>query len=48
MIVSVENLSHNYAARAALAGVSFGVKDREVFGLLGPNGSGKSTLFRIL
>ena len=48
MIVSVENLTHNYAARAALAGVSFAVKDREIFGLLGPNGSGKSTLFRIL
>lgn len=48
MIVSVENLTHNYAERRALAGVSFGVREREIFGLLGPNGSGKSTLFRIL
>ncbi|MGE5645682.1 MAG: ATP-binding cassette domain-containing protein [Acidobacteriota bacterium] len=48
MIVAVNNLSHRYGARAALAGVSFEVKEREIFGILGPNGSGKSTLFHIL
>lgn len=48
MIVSVENLTHNYGARAALSGISFGVQERQIYGLLGPNGSGKSTLFRIL
>lgn len=48
MIVSVEDLSHRYGSRTALAHVSFEVKEGELFGLLGPNGGGKSTLFRIL
>ena len=47
-IVQVKNLSHSYGAHRALRGVSFEVKEREIFGLLGPNGGGKTTLFRIL
>jgi ABC-2 type transport system ATP-binding protein len=48
VIVSVENLSRSYGSRKAVSGVSFGVADREIFGVLGPNGGGKSTLFKIL
>jgi ABC-2 type transport system ATP-binding protein len=48
VMVSVENLGREYGARTALAGVSFEVREGEVFGVLGPNGGGKSTLFRIL
>jgi ABC-2 type transport system ATP-binding protein len=48
VIVAVENLTHRYGERVALSGVSFAVKEGEIFGLLGPNGGGKSTLFRIL
>ena len=48
MIVSAENLTHRYGERVALSGVSFAVREGEIFGLLGPNGGGKSTLFRIL
>lgn len=47
-IVEVENLTHRYGTRVALAGVRFDVRAGEIFGLLGPNGGGKTTLFRIL
>lgn len=48
MIVSVDKLTHKYGSRTALDGLSFGVAEGSVFGVLGPNGGGKSTLFRIL
>ncbi|MCA8999900.1 MAG: ABC transporter ATP-binding protein [Planctomycetaceae bacterium] len=46
--VAVDQVEHRYGDRVALAGVSFTVEERQIFGLLGPNGSGKTTLFRIL
>jgi ABC-2 type transport system ATP-binding protein len=47
-VIQVQNLSHRYGDRLALADISFEVRPGEIFGLLGPNGGGKSTLFRIL
>jgi ABC-2 type transport system ATP-binding protein len=47
-VIQVQNLTHRYGDRVALANISFDVRDGEIFGLLGPNGGGKSTLFRIL
>ncbi len=47
-MISVQNVTHRYGSRTALAGVTFRVSKGEIFGLLGPNGGGKSTLFRIL
>ncbi len=47
-MIKVQNLTHKYGDRVALANVGFDVKKGEIFGLLGPNGGGKSTLFRIL
>jgi ABC-2 type transport system ATP-binding protein len=46
--VAVDSIGFRYGDRPALAGVSFDVPPRQIFGLLGPNGGGKSTLFRLL
>jgi ABC-2 type transport system ATP-binding protein len=46
--VEIDSLVHRYGEREALRGVSFDIRDGEIFGLLGPNGGGKTTLFRIL
>ena len=47
-IVQVENLTKRYESVEALRGVSFEVREGEVFGLLGPNGAGKTTTVEIL
>ena len=46
--IVVEDLRKRYRAVQALDGVSFSVREGEVFGLLGPNGAGKSTTVRVL
>jgi len=47
-IVQVQDLRKNYGPVEALCGVSFEVREGEVFGLLGPNGAGKTTTVEIL
>ena len=46
--IVVENITKKYGDFTAVDGVSFSVKDGEIFGLLGPNGAGKSTLIRMM
>ena len=46
--IVVEDLRKQYKAVHALDGISFSVREGEVFGLLGPNGAGKSTTVRVL
>jgi ABC-2 type transport system ATP-binding protein len=46
--IVAEELRKRYKQVQALDGVSFSVRDGEVFGLLGPNGAGKSTTVRVL
>jgi ABC-2 type transport system ATP-binding protein len=46
--IAVSDLHKRYGDVQALDGVSFSVREGEVFGLLGPNGAGKSTTVRVL
>ena len=48
-MIEVKNLTSSYNRdKQALHGLSFTVKEGEIFGFLGPNGSGKSTTQKIL
>jgi ABC-2 type transport system ATP-binding protein len=46
--IVVDGLEKRYKDVRALSGVTFRVREGEVFGLLGPNGAGKSTTVRVL
>jgi len=46
--VVVEDLRKSYGGHEALRGVSFEIREGEVFSLLGPNGAGKTTTIEIL
>ncbi|MCX5666965.1 MAG: ATP-binding cassette domain-containing protein, partial [Candidatus Omnitrophica bacterium] len=47
-MISVKNISKQYATRALFSDVSFDVLAGEKIGLVGRNGHGKTTLFRII
>lgn len=46
--IEVENVVKRFGDVEALRGVSFSVREGEIFGLLGPNGAGKTTLLRTI
>lgn len=48
MQIEAKNVTKQYGAFTAVAGVSFTVHQGECLGLLGPNGAGKSTLIRMI
>lgn len=47
-IIEVKNLVKKYDDLTAIDGISFEVKEGEIFGLLGPNGAGKTTTLEIM
>ena len=48
MMIEAVSLEHAFGPRRALKGVSFGVEEGEIFGVVGPDGAGKTTLVRAL
>ncbi len=47
-IIVVKNLTKRYGSFTAVKGISFSVKEGELFGFLGPNGAGKSTSINMM
>ncbi len=48
MLLEARGISKRFGANRVLDDAGFGVREREVLGLIGPNGSGKTTLFECL
>jgi ABC-2 type transport system ATP-binding protein len=46
--IGVLDLRKRYGALDAVAGITFDVREGEIFGLIGPDGAGKTTTFQIL
>jgi len=46
--IEAQDLVKNFGNIKALAGLSFKVRQGEIYGLIGPNGAGKTTTLRIL
>src|SRR6266508_192105 len=47
-ILEVHDLVKNYGDFTAVKGITFDIKDGEIFSLLGPNGAGKTTTISVL
>uniref|UniRef100_A0A7C4NZW7 ATP-binding cassette domain-containing protein n=1 Tax=Thermodesulfobacterium geofontis TaxID=1295609 RepID=A0A7C4NZW7_9BACT len=47
-MIKVEGLVKHYGKIKAVDGISFEIKQGEIFGLLGPNGAGKTTTVKVL
>ncbi len=48
IMVEVKDLKKRYGNKQAVNGVSFSVKQGEIFGILGPNGAGKTTTLEMM
>jgi ABC-2 type transport system ATP-binding protein len=47
-ILEVHDLVKKYGDFTAVKGISFDIKEGEIFSLLGPNGAGKTTTISVL
>ena len=47
-VLRIEGITKSFGENRVLRGVSFGVAEGSIYGLMGANGAGKSTLIKIL
>jgi ABC transport system ATP-binding/permease protein len=47
-VLSLENVSKNYAVKPLFEAATFGLEDRDKIGIIGANGSGKTTLLKVI
>lgn len=47
-VIKIKGLVKRYNRKAAVNGISFEVKQGEIFGILGPNGAGKTTTLEMI
>jgi ABC-2 type transport system ATP-binding protein len=47
-ILEVKDLTKKYGKKTVVKGISFEVREGEIFGILGPNGAGKTTTLEML
>lgn len=47
-VIEIKNLKKTYGKARGMTGITFHVKQGEIFGFIGPNGAGKSTTIRTL
>src|SRR6201991_2375174 len=48
VILKVKDLRKSYDGKEVVKGISFSVKQGEIFGILGPNGAGKTTTLEMI
>lgn len=47
-MIKMNNVVKRFGGQTVLSGITFEVKEKEIFGLLGPSGAGKTTIINIL
>jgi len=47
-MISFKDVHIRYGNEVVIRGISFEVRDKEIYGIIGPNGSGKTTLLRAM
>jgi branched-chain amino acid transport system ATP-binding protein len=48
VVLGVEDISLSFGGVKAISGVSFEVREREIFAIIGPNGAGKSSMLNVI
>src|SRR5690606_13270687 len=48
MVLEIKNVTKSFGGIKELKGVTFSIREGEVYGLIGPNGAGKTTMFNLI